>query len=128
MDRLKDKVLEELMTHLSDAQGMDLKALLDESKMPQEMAQPMAEDGDPKGIKIESVEVMGKPGSHDDKVAQMIADASTPSSQKTLGETIGYPGFKKGGKPTASLAGEEMPDDEDDMTDEELEELARKFA
>src|SRR4051812_21511193 len=72
---LKDLVarLNETLSHLDDSQADDLKSLLDKSKAPElkegspeEEAsespdEEMAEDGKPKGLSIEKVEVLGKP-------------------------------------------------------------------
>jgi hypothetical protein len=105
----KIKVLDELMDHLGDSQGNDLKSLLDESKRPPELGE------DPNGLKIESVEIMGK------KPEEDVAS----NEGKTLGESIGYPGFEKK-KPTAMNEGMEGLLGEDELSDEELAELLRQ--
>jgi hypothetical protein len=120
----KIKLLDELMEHLGDSQGNDLKSMLDESKMPAEGEMELGEDGKPKGLKIESVEIMGKKPEIDDVA---VADAANDPKKKTLGETIGYPGFEKK-KPTAMLE-EGMSDmlGEKELDDEELAELLSKY-
>jgi hypothetical protein len=146
MNSMKLQILKELMDHLSNAQGADLKSLLDQSKQPMHDSPEIGQkdensetDGDdPKGLKIESLEVMKKPKSFDDQANQAIADASDGSKKKTLGETIGYPGFDKK-KPTGLLdesmdsasdrADSGMPDsDMPEMKDEELEELLKRLS
>jgi hypothetical protein len=101
------KGLEELQEHLSISQGSDLKSLLDKSKNPiePEIEEELGEDGKPKGIAIEKVSIMGKPKNHDDKVGEAIAEMGDEKDKKGM-----------------------LSDDEEEMTDEELEELSRKFA
>lgn len=122
MNRLKMKVLDELIDHLSDSQGGELKSAWDESRMP------------PKGVKVESIEVLGKPKMEefDDRGGHLVADNSG-DKKRTVGEIIGYPGFPKPpkeegmkaslSKPTAML--EEMPEGE--MSDDEFKELMKKY-
>lgn len=123
----KIKVLDELIDHLNNSQGDDLHSLLEESRKSKEMESPeLGPDGKPKGLKIESVEIMGKKPDFNDMANDAMADAS--DSRKTLGETIGYPGFIKK-KPTALLE-EGMGDHlggEKELDDDELEELIRKY-
>lgn len=120
MNPMKLKVLSELLDHLSDSQGSDLKSLLDSSKNPMEgnpsdeALNPLASGEKPQGLKIESVEV---------------ADGSDLDKKKTLGETIGYPGFEKQKKkPTAMLEEGLVGDGEKEMDDDELEELIHKYS
>jgi hypothetical protein len=108
MDALKIKQLikglEELQSHLTSSQGMDLKSLLDSSKAPKvELGEELPDElGKPKGVSISKVSVLEKPKQgFDDKVNEAIA----------------------------SQDGDEKPSmlpDEDEMTDEELEELLGK--
>lgn len=101
MYREKIKLLDDLMDHLGGSQGQDLKSTLDESRKP-------------KGLKVESIEVMNP--------------KSVASNGKTLGEAIGYPGFKKG-KSTAML-GDEVPmegNEDDEPTDDEIEMLMNRY-
>lgn len=110
MNSMKMKILDEILSHLDDSQGSELKSLLDESKKPME---------DPEGLKIQSVEVMKPEGEEEE-----LADADQP---QTVGSKIGYPGFPKPPKkekPTAMLGSEIS--DEPEMNDDELEELLRK--
>jgi hypothetical protein len=118
MNALKLKILNELMDHLGESQGGDLKSLLDESKKPKEMEI----EGDPKGLKVESVEIMGKP---EDEVAANEQKEKGDS----LGSLIGYPGepnpkhpLPKPLKPTAM---NESGDEE--MSDDELKELLKQY-
>ncbi len=79
MNQYRLKALEGLLDYLSGVQGGDLKSLMDEPESPMPM-DPMAspdkdimEDGmgeDPKGIAIEKVSVMGKPGGVDDALPE----------------------------------------------------------
>jgi len=124
MNRLKVKLLDELMDHLSDSQGSDLKGLMDESKNP--MENEMGEDGKPKGLKIESVEIMGKKPEIED-----VALNDNKEKGDSLGSLIGYPGEPKPKnplpkpmypKPTAMNEGM----GEDEMTDDELKELLKR--
>jgi hypothetical protein len=111
----KIKLLDELMEHLGNSQGSDLKSLLDESKKP-----PMEMEEDPKGLKIQSVELMGK-----DPEITDVADAS--DGKKTLGESIGYPGFPKG-KAMEDAPGEvAMNDGERELDDDEIAQLLSKY-
>jgi hypothetical protein len=97
MNSLKVKLLDQLMSHLTDSQGRDLKELLDQSKMPME-GSPLEEAMDgpkeallkgdkPKGISIEKVEVLGKPkdptqGQFDEKADQAIQDATSAGEEE----------------------------------------------
>lgn len=102
------KGLQELESHLSDSQGMDLKSRLDNIKNPMKgnplslKEEELMEDGKPKGIAIEKVSVLSKPKSFDDKVEEAISGQVDKSSEKLL------PG-------------------EEEMTDEELEELLKRI-
>lgn len=112
MNSIKMKLLDELLSHLDGMQGNDLKSLLDEhnkppvdesvpedSEMPDEMKDAM---GKPKGIKVESVEIM-KPKSKDD----VIDEVTKPDGM--------------GSEDTSKAPGE------DEMSDEELQELLKKL-
>jgi hypothetical protein len=113
MNALKQKILDELMEHLSNAQGGDLKSMLDESKKPSLEMEGMGE-GKPKGLKIESVELMGKPKAsmHDDKVNEAIEEAT---------------GKKKMDPMSLEEEGESKIPGEEEMSDSELEELIKKY-
>jgi hypothetical protein len=117
MNDLKVKLLEELMNHLGSSQGGELKSLLDQSRAP--------EDKDPNGVKVESVEIMGDKPKFDQQADDAIGDVA--EKKKTLGETIGYPGFPKDKKGLQEGAPDDVAmSNEGDMTDEELEELLRR--
>lgn len=108
MDMNKLKVIEDLIEHLSGSQGMDLKSLLDESRKPKE-AELELEGEDPKGLKVESVEVMGKPKNFDDQANEAIsAQSEKPGMELESGKTSAMPG-------------------EEEMTDDELQELLGKY-
>jgi hypothetical protein len=114
MNALKQKILDELMEHLSNAQGGELKSLLDESKKPEMGIEGMPGEK-PKGLKIESVEVMGKPKmGADDKIKQAIEDASSPKKEDPM--SMGDEGSE-----ASKMPGEE------EMSDEELQELIKKY-
>lgn len=117
MNTLKVKLLEELLSHLSSSQGMDLKSLLDQSKKPPMMEgspeeealespkDEMMEDGKPKGLSIEKVSVLGKkPG--------------TPGMDD-MPDKSGGVGVEKAGM-------DGMGGDDPEMSDDELEELLKK--
>lgn len=118
------KGLEDLQTHLSDSQGMDLKSRLDEMRNPIKKENPLSgmneeedeekdpldaskggllESSKPKGVAIEKISVMAKPKSYDDKVNDAI---SKTDDRKDAGKLM--PG-------------------EEEMTDDELEELLKRF-
>jgi hypothetical protein len=73
---LKDLVerLNEALSHLDDSQAGDLKSMLDDSKKPsmiegsqdeegsESPSDEAMEDGKPKGLSIEKIDVLGKPG------------------------------------------------------------------
>lgn len=140
MNSIKTKVLDEIFEHLSGSQGRDLKGLLDES-----MAAPsIVESEDPKGLKIESLEVMGGPTSYDDKVNQAIGEVASnnqspridPKKAAQFEKGFNESGFqperwkknlKEGLGLSASNAdlGESMTEPE--MSDEELDELMRRY-
>lgn len=117
MNAMKMKILEELLSHLDDSQGGDLKSLLDQGKNPP--MDPLKDDdgdddsldsigkdpSDPEGLKMKSVEVIGKPKSFDDKAGGAIADISGDKSDNPL---------------TGSSGGDS------EMTDDEFEELLKK--
>lgn len=111
MNNLKMKLLDELLSHLADSQGGDLKSLLDESKKPPieelGMSDDLDEEGNPKGLKVESIEVMGAPKQgFDQKVNEAIADSSDRK------------------KPAAMIEGSDEPE----MDDDEIAELLRKYS
>lgn len=130
MDERKLKILEQLLSHLSGSQGMDLKAMLDESKMPKEgmdkmddMANSDSPDemdamGKPKGLKVESVEIMGKPKG-------MGMDKSNPLASGDKPEMMDKMGMDKMGMKDSSTSDSSS---DPEMTDEEFEELLKKFA
>lgn len=105
------KLLEELMNHLGDSQGSELKTSLDESRMPK---MEIPESG---------LESEGEPG-FDQMASDAIGDVA--EGEKTLGETIGYPGFGKKQDLMEGTPDEVAMSNEEDMTDEELEELLRR--
>ncbi len=82
MDAMKLKLLEEILSHLSDSQGSDLKSLLDESKAP-----PMVEEADPlsgdkpDGLKVKSVEVMGDPLAEKEPGDEMALDEASGGNE-----------------------------------------------
>ncbi len=94
---MKMKLLEELLSHLSSSQGMDLKALLDESKMPKE--DPMAE--------VSPLEEMDKPALSVEKVSVM--DKPEMDASETMDKMADAPGSE-----------------DEEMNDEELEELLKR--
>lgn len=109
MDPKKLELIQEILSHLSGAQSMGLKDLLDKSKMPKEMPGEM---GKPKGLEVESIEIEPKEGkeggSYDDKVDQAIKDGS-----------------KHGGEDDSKEI--PMDGDKDELTDEELEMLLKNM-
>lgn len=99
------KLLDELRSHLDMSQGMDLKSMLDQSKMgesqvgvenPDEEALE-TDENEPKGVSMEKVSLMGKPAIPGEKESAMEED-----------------GMDK-------LPGEE------EMSEDELEELLKKL-
>jgi hypothetical protein len=109
MNSMKLKLLEEILGHLSDSQANDLKSLLDESKNPPidplkkmapEKEGDMDDKGKPKGISIEKVELMGKPR------AQLDDLGDRDDMEDDLKD--------------------DLPTNEDDMTDDELRELIER--
>jgi hypothetical protein len=87
---LKDLVerLNETLSHLDGSQADDLKSMLDSSKMPEgspeeeaseSPMEEMKEDGKPKGLSIEKVEVLGKPN-------HGVGADDSESSEKLPGE------------------------------------------
>lgn len=118
MNGLKVKLLDELMDHLGDSQGGELKSMLDESHKPKE------------GVKVESVEIMGQKPAFDQKVDEALA-SNDKEKGDSLGSLIGFPGEPKPKnplpkpmmtKPTAMNEGMV----EDEMTDDELKELLKR--
>lgn len=104
MNSMKMKVLEEILSHLDDSQGGDLKSLMDMPAESPEGAIAGADSseeipGKPQGMSVEKVSVMG--GEKDPSMDDM-ADSGVPAD-----------------------AG--MPK-EDDMSDEELEEMLRSLS
>ena len=72
MNALKLQLLDELLDHLAASQGGDLKSLLMEKPGDKPMT-PLTDepespgvDGDPKGISIEKVSMLGKPTDGDE--------------------------------------------------------------
>jgi hypothetical protein len=111
MDPRKLKLLEEILSHLSDSQGGDLKSLLDESKKPQlpeVLDDGSSRDGleDPKGIAVEKLKVTANPEKpdFDSKVDDAIADSDSAEHS-----------------PSEHQSGEE------EMSDDELKELLGKY-
>lgn len=113
------KSLEDIRDHLSASQGHDLKSLLDSSRKPadspiSDLMKPKDEMDDselgakPKGIAIEKVSLLAKPKQgYDDKVNEAIAEQSRkPGDDMDLSKKL--PG-------------------EEEMTDDELEELLKRF-
>lgn len=115
MNPMKLKLIEELLSHLSDSQGSDLKSMLDESKKPmmeedeesEGLPHEMAE-AKPKGLKIESIEVMKKPKRFDDQANEAIAEISKKPEMPMEEEASSLPG-------------------EEEMSDDELSELLKKY-
>lgn len=136
MNGLKIKLLDELMHHMKGSQGMDLKSMLDKSKMPME-GSPMEERAEspamesmedhsgmgdmPKGMSIEKVSVMGKP--------------KIPGISMGKHHRIAAPGPKDGDlqammdKKSAGV-GPESPmkgDSDPEMSDDELKQLMSHY-
>lgn len=81
MNSIKEKLLDELMEHISQLQGRGLKSRMDEmnemkmkEKMPEDMGSMMHQ---PKGVSVEKVELMGKP----EKELEL---GSKPGSDKSM--------------------------------------------
>lgn len=73
MNPMKMKILDDLLEYLAMKQGSDLKGLMDEENKPPEMEMM---EGEPKGIEIEKVSVMGKePGDYDEKANEAMETA-----------------------------------------------------
>jgi hypothetical protein len=100
---MKEKILEEILDHLNGSQGMDLKKIIDESKMKSSMEDGMkrkeGEYGNPKGLEIEKVSILGNP--------EKGIDISNNGSKIMKDGINGY-------------------NEDEEMTDEELEELLRR--
>lgn len=119
LDR-KRQLIEELLNHLDSSQGSDLQALIEASKKPTD--DPMAMDGKPKGLAIEKVSVMGKPGMDDPgKGGMPEPDADDlpgkGDEDSKLMTSLGInPGMEaEGGQ------------GDDEMSDDELKELLEKY-
>jgi hypothetical protein len=120
MDALKMKLIEEILDHLSDSQGGDLKSLLDDSKkasMPSMPDEEMEPDGKPKGISIEKVSVMGKKPSIDE-----IASGKDGSDME---EKMESPSEKEAEMKDPMMEAKEG--DEPEMSDDELEEMLKSY-
>lgn len=114
MYSMKEKLLNEILEHLSKSQGMDLKGLMDEERMPKKnplasgedmaMEDDMMPDGKPKGISVEKVSLMAKPKD------PMMKDPMEATSDESMDD---------------AMKAEAMPGEEE-MSDDELEELLRK--
>ncbi len=88
MNGLKLKLLGELLDHLSQSQGGDLKSLMDEeAKPPEEEVSPL-EEGKPKGIEVAKVSVLGKPKSFDDQAGEAMDQAVPPKEDEPTDEEL----------------------------------------
>ncbi len=107
-DPKKLKLIEELISHLEGSQGNDLGALVEESRKPKmDMSSgdsEVDEFGKPKGVAIEKVSVMKPEGD---------SDAALEKGMPELG--------------SAGMADKPMGDSGDEMSDEELAELLKKY-
>ena len=99
---LKQKLIQELMDHVDGIQAKDLLALLDKARG----APEMDEMGKPKGIKVEKVELMGKP-------------------EKELPEGMEEDSPEHEAAETPEM--EKAEHGQDEMTDEEIKEMLAKL-
>jgi hypothetical protein len=117
MNHLKMKVLQELLGHLDEMQGMKMKSAYEKEKgmgakpfagkesLEEEMAEhEMLEGKKPKGIAVEKVEIMAKP-----KKAAMMDEEEAKEDAPEI---------------EATPKGE---DQEDELDDEEMAELLAKY-
>src|SRR6478672_11737753 len=129
-NKMKMRVIEELLNHLSDSRAGDLKSLMDKQKSAGVGIEPEG-DEDPKGLKIESVEVMGKPLGEDmDELAENDMSKSPtidPEKAKQMQKGATESGFqpdkwKKNLKEGLGLSQNDpsLMKDEDEMDDDEL--------
>jgi hypothetical protein len=90
-DDLKIKLIEELLGYLRSSQGGDLKSLLDEKRKPMEaeVSVPEMETDKPKGLKVESVEIM-KPekSGADQEVDEAIGDVEKDEDEELSDEDL----------------------------------------
>lgn len=110
---LKKRILDEILKHLGQSQGEELRELLEEARKPKD---PMPESNPPEesseekpqGISIEKVEVLKPKENFDDKANDAIREISKrPGSQSEPSEAL-------------------MPG-ESEMSEDELEELLSKY-
>ncbi len=90
-DDMKLKLIQELIDYLKESQGSDLKSLLDEKRKPLESESPISEMevGKPKGLKVESVEIMKAPKKEgDQEVDQAIQDADSDEEEELSDEDL----------------------------------------
>ncbi len=136
MNAMKMKLIEEILSHMDNSQGMDLKGLMDEAHKPKE-GSPLEEalespeegamEGDkPKGLSVEKVSILGKP---DDDVASNEKDKTehTFPGGGTLGTRIGYPGSPKPKPMPKTTAMADPSGEHEEMSDDELKELLNKY-
>lgn len=115
MDSMKMKLLDELLSHLADSQGDDMKSsmamkpmmdgkmggMMDKPEDPMEKEMPMDDDDmSGKGVSVEKVSLMGKPG-FNDKADMAMKAMGKPGDE-------GMPG---------------MEPDGDEMSEDDLKEL-----
>jgi hypothetical protein len=121
MNHLKMKVLDQLLEHLDDSQGMDLRDALEKTR-------------EPKGLKVESVEIMGdKPEIVDvaDNGDQgpSLDPEKVKQFQKGFNESGGWQPerWKKNLKEGLGITSQNEMEPSMDMGDDELEELMSRF-
>ena len=100
MDQRALKIIEELLKHISDSEGMDLKNLMSKPEEKPEMEnvedvvgkegmeEPEEDEMKPKGIAVEKVSIMGKPKMNEEMLGEKKEESMDEPTDDELEELL----------------------------------------